>query len=141
MQYLDQQLAEFKAEFAKRRRRQLLAVIPILAIFVLRIVLGEKKPEAAPFGLTPEILVGAALVVVLGVIAFSLWNWRCPACNKYLGKGIGPAFCAKCGAWWRRRTAASRSRASDSPDTCSAWPMKREPDTRNSTSPPSPIER
>lgn len=63
MQYVEQQLTEFKAEFAKRRKRQLLAVIPILAIFVLRIVLKEK-PETTLFGLTPEIFVGAALVVL-----------------------------------------------------------------------------
>jgi hypothetical protein len=96
MQYVEQQLAEFKAEFAKRRRRQLLAAIPIVAIIVLRVVL-DKEAEASFLGQSGGLVIGGALVVILGTIAFSLWNWRCPACNKYLGKGISPAFCAKCG--------------------------------------------
>jgi len=28
---------------------------------------------------------------------FSLYNWRCPACNKYLGKQRSPKYCSKCG--------------------------------------------
>jgi rRNA maturation endonuclease Nob1 len=30
-------------------------------------------------------------------LIFSLFNWRCPSCNKYLGKAINAKFCAKCG--------------------------------------------
>ena len=96
MQYLEQQLVEFKDEFAKRRRRQLLAVIPFLAIIVLRVAL-DRDAETSFFGLPNGVVIGGALVIVLGVVAFSLWNWRCPACSKYLGKGISPSFCSKCG--------------------------------------------
>ena len=30
-------------------------------------------------------------------ILFSLYNWRCPACSKYLGKQRSPKYCSKCG--------------------------------------------
>ena len=96
MQYHEQQLAEFKEEFAKRRKRQLLAVIPILGIIVLRVAL-DREAETSFFGLPSGLVIGGALVIIIGVVAFSLWNWRCPACNKYLGKGISPSFCSKCG--------------------------------------------
>jgi len=96
MQYLEQQLAEFKAEFAKRRKRQVLGVIPMFAIFLLVVVL-DKKPEAVLFDVPVGVVLGAAFVVVLGFVVFTLWNWRCPACNRYLGKGISLAFCPKCG--------------------------------------------
>ena len=96
MQYVEQQLSEFKADFAKRRKRQILGLIPVFAIFLLAIVL-DKKPETALFDVPSEDVLGAAFVVVAGFVAFTLWNWRCPACHRYLGKGTSPAFCSKCG--------------------------------------------
>jgi rubrerythrin len=38
-----------------------------------------------------------AFVVIAGFVAFAFTNWRCPACNKYLGKTFNPSFCPKCG--------------------------------------------
>lgn len=96
MQYLEQQLEDFKAEFARRRRRQLLVSLPLAAVVILFAVFS-RTAEAPPLGLPPAVLGVAVFIFVLGAIAFSLWNWRCPACNKYLGKGISPSFCPKCG--------------------------------------------
>jgi hypothetical protein len=96
MQYVEQQLAEFKAEFGKRRKRQLLATLPILAVFAVYVFLS-RTPEATVFGLPATVVLGVAFAVILAFIAFTLWNWRCPACNRYLGKGISPSFCSKCG--------------------------------------------
>jgi rubrerythrin len=43
-------------------------------------------------------VIGPVIVaLVVGALVFSLKNWRCPACDKYLGKGISPSFCPKCG--------------------------------------------
>ena len=44
-----------------------------------------------------EVVAAGSFVVILGVVLFSLKNWRCPACNAYLGKGMAPSFCSKCG--------------------------------------------
>jgi hypothetical protein len=96
MQYLEQQLEDFKAEFARRRKRQLLVSLPLAAVVIL-FAIFSRTAEAPPLGLPPAVLGIAVFVLVLGAIAFSLSNWRCPACNKYLGKGISPSFCPKCG--------------------------------------------
>ena len=95
-QYLEQQLADFKEEFARRRNRQLLVSLPVVAAFLIFAV-ASQKGTVPFFGLPPALVGGIAFAVVLGTLAFSLWNWRCPACNKYLGKGISPSFCPKCG--------------------------------------------
>src|SRR5262245_31295143 len=97
MQYLEQQLEDFKAEFARRRKRQLLVSLPLAAFVILFAVFSRTFEEAPPLGLPPVALGAAVFAIVLGAIAFSLWNWRCPACNKYLGKGISPSFCPKFG--------------------------------------------
>jgi hypothetical protein len=96
MQYIEQQLTEFKAEFAKRRKRQLLVSVPIVACVVLIRIFRDRETGLV-FGLPTSMVMGVALAAIVGVLVFSLWNWRCPACNKYLGKGISPAFCSKCG--------------------------------------------
>lgn len=96
MQYLEQQLADFKAEFAKRRKRQLLVSLPVVAAILIFAVASENA-KVPFFGLPPAVVGGIAFAVVLATLAFSLWNWRCPACKRYLGKGISPSFCPKCG--------------------------------------------
>jgi hypothetical protein len=95
MQYTEQQLQEFRSEFAKRRKRQWIALIPILAVFALFVTMDETT-GTTPIGPVAVVL-PLAFVIIIGVLAFSFTNWRCPACNKYLGKGISPKFCPKCG--------------------------------------------
>jgi hypothetical protein len=95
MQYAEQQLQEFRSEFAKRRKRQFLVLIPVLAVFVLFVTVDETT-GATPIG-PAAIVLPLAFVIILGILVFSFTNWRCPACSKYLGKGISPKFCSKCG--------------------------------------------
>jgi hypothetical protein len=42
----------------------------------------------------PLIAIGA---VTLVAIIVSLFNWRCPACRRYLGRSLWPAYCSRCG--------------------------------------------
>jgi uncharacterized protein YqgC (DUF456 family) len=91
-----QQNPEVSDEFAARRRRQLFVAIPfILLVFatILANLLGGQL-----FGVSAVTWVGVALVCVLGFFIFSLKNWRCPACGRYLGQNMFTKFCAKCGA-------------------------------------------
>ena len=85
---------ELQQQFARRRVRQLLLVVPVfVAILALRTLDGGTPP----FGLSSDLVGAVSLVFIFGAVAFSFWNWRCPACSKYLGRSINPKFCAKCG--------------------------------------------
>ena len=85
-------------EYAVRRKRQLLATIPVLAILVLFFLVADRDAVEAPFGLTKETATFSMVAVIVVVFGFSLWNWRCPACRRYLGKTWNPRFCHGCGA-------------------------------------------
>lgn len=87
--------AEIKAEFKKKRKRQIMAVGPIILAFIA-IMSVENNPTGI-FGLAPRTIMLAAFVVIISVLVFSFTNWRCPSCNRYLGKAINPKFCSKCG--------------------------------------------
>jgi hypothetical protein len=93
---LNKSNTEIIEEFKRKRTRQIMAVGPIILAFI-----GLLSVEGNPtgiFGLPPNTILVTAFAVIISVIIFSLLNWRCPSCNKYLGKGINPKFCSKCGA-------------------------------------------
>jgi hypothetical protein len=91
--------AEIIDEFKKKRTRQIMAVGPIILAFI-SLVSVEGNPSGI-FGLPPNIVLGIAFALIISVLIFSLFNWRCPACNKYIGKAISPKFCARCGVQLR----------------------------------------
>jgi hypothetical protein len=96
VQHTEQQLAAFQAEFARRRRSQIVASIPAVAVAIV-MGLADPRRHQATASLPVAIVLPVALVVVLAVVLFSFRNWRCPACDGYLGRSLGPRFCPKCG--------------------------------------------
>jgi len=92
----EQQKEEIKQQFRARRRRQLWATLPLLALVALSFW-TRAQPDAAIGGVPLAKLVPVAIVALAAFVVFTLVNWRCPACGSYLGKGIGPSFCRKCG--------------------------------------------
>jgi hypothetical protein len=90
MEYTHEQLAGFKAEFARRQKRQFAVAAVILAGLISMLILRDRAFQSP---------VGIALVVaaMAAIMVFTLQNWRCPACGKYLGKGAFPRFCPQCG--------------------------------------------
>ena len=86
---------EIIAEFKKKRTRQIMAVGPIILAFIA--LLSVENNPTGIFGLAPSTILVGAFAVIISVLIFSLVNWRCPSCNKYLGKAINPKFCVKCG--------------------------------------------
>ena len=93
MEYSDRQKASFKEEFAARRKRQLILLVPFTAL-AIGFALIPDEPSGDVMGLLAAVGLG---LLVVGIVVFSLMNWRCPACNAYLGKAISPNFCPKCG--------------------------------------------
>jgi hypothetical protein len=82
MKYTEEQRAGFKSSFRRRRNWHFAAV----AAFILALFLKETQVGFL-----------AALFAMLGVLVFYLYNWRCPACRKCLGRAMNPKLCAKCG--------------------------------------------
>jgi len=96
MPYTEEQLERFRTAFARRRRNQLLLAIPIILI-VLFVSAKSDRNSSSLAGIPAQYLGVAGIVLALCALAFTLYNWRCPACNRYLGRVIFPRFCTKCG--------------------------------------------
>ena len=56
---------------------------------VLVVLSGRHAVSRFPF-------MAVWFAMVAGLLIFSWQNWRCPACDRYLGKYPG-RFCPKCG--------------------------------------------
>lgn len=96
MSYTAQQEDEFKRLFAAKRRRQLIVAIPFIAA-TLVIVMARGGERMDLLGV-PAVIWGPVLAAfVVGALVFSFKNWRCPACNGYLGKTFNPKYCSRCG--------------------------------------------
>ena len=97
MEYTEQQKAQFREQFAVLRKRQWIAVIPAVAA-ALSVGLIDENANRPVAGLPQSVIIGVVFAVFIGVLIFSLRNWRCPACSGYLGRVMNPKFCSKCGA-------------------------------------------
>lgn len=84
-------------DFKKRRMRQIIVAVPMVICMILVLVISENKGFSFA-GISSLHILAGMIVLFLAAFAFSIKNWRCPACNRYLGKGINPKFCPKCGA-------------------------------------------
>ena len=87
--------SDLRQEFSRRRTRQLLIVVPVLVAILAMRSAGDSGEGM--FGLPSSAVIAIGFALVLGALAFTIYNWRCPACSKYLGRGINPTFCSKCG--------------------------------------------
>jgi hypothetical protein len=95
LEYTDEQLVSFKQQFALSRRRQIIMVIPLLGFFIAVGLLTDRKTGLL-LGVPRAVTLPAFFLVLGAAILFSLRNWRCPACKKYLGSGRH-RFCSNCG--------------------------------------------
>jgi hypothetical protein len=96
MPYTSEQEGQFKQQFAARRKRQLILTVPMILAVIPALALRDSGPRVI-LGI-PSIVWGAAfLVLVAGALIFSFRNWRCPACDRYLGRKLNPKFCSNCG--------------------------------------------
>lgn len=94
MQYTEKQKAEFRDKFFQRRLYHVASFVPVAgAVFML--LLSERY--IADLGLPLGTWALGTAALVFAAAGFSWLNWRCPACEKYLGRGLSPAQCPKCG--------------------------------------------
>lgn len=83
-------------EFRKRRKRQLVVTGPFV-LFIIYIVFTSENDKLNIFNLSETISLIIVFSIIIAMLVFSFKNWRCPACDKYLGKGINFKFCPRCG--------------------------------------------
>jgi len=96
MQYTESQKADFKQLYTRRRGKQLAVSVPLVAV-VLALALTQDPQSETILALSAQIAGPIFLVIVAGALLFSYRNWRCPACNKYLGRTFNPKHCHSCG--------------------------------------------
>jgi hypothetical protein len=96
MEYTESQLAEFKEEFARRRRRQWI-LTAMLVVVALSAVLAQDRRDGSIGGLAVVVWLPIFFAVVIAGVVVSLRTWRCPACGGYLGKAMRLNFCPRCG--------------------------------------------
>jgi hypothetical protein len=101
MEYTEQQLRKFQDDFARRRRNQLLLLVPML-VALIGYVFGDQYLTPS-LGIGPDALGIIFFAVIAGGVIFSFFNWRCPACEKYLGRSGIPRHCPHCGVALRPR--------------------------------------
>jgi hypothetical protein len=100
MEYSEQQKQEFRSRFAARRRKHYMVTGPFIMMIILFV--SAEFTGGLVLGFIPESSFAPYFVLVaMGAFIFSLFNWRCPACNKYIGRGFNPNYCSKCGVGLR----------------------------------------
>jgi rubrerythrin len=96
MDYTDQQIAEFKSEFSRRKRNQYIVAAPVI-VAIFAVTFFEDRVARVFEGASTVIVGGTFAIAVVILIAFSRRNWRCPACDSYLGKSTSMKHCPSCG--------------------------------------------
>ena len=86
-------------EWRKRRNRVYLFSVPAV-LGIIYITYFVRLKTTTPF---ENWIAGASIVFVIIGSIFSIFAWRCPACNKLIKGGwglkdrINPDFCSECG--------------------------------------------
>jgi hypothetical protein len=97
MTMTEQQKEEIKQVFRLRRKRQIILSIPLIFLVIALLFMEDKVNSGSVLGIPADTAGVGFFVFVIGSLLFSFRNWRCPSCNKYLGKRINPKFCSSCG--------------------------------------------
>ena len=82
-------------EFRLRQNRQIIAIAAALFLVIFLAVLYKRPDRFGEF--SKNTLLAAQIVLITAFIVFTAFNWRCPSCNKYLGKDIDRRICKHCG--------------------------------------------
>jgi hypothetical protein len=85
-----------KKEFKARQNRQIVAITAAIFMVMLGAVLYKRPDILGAF--SKSTLFGLQAICIAAFFAYTIHNWRCPACNKHLSSDIHRRRCGKCGA-------------------------------------------
>ena len=86
--------------FRKLRKRQLIVTIPLMAIAIIAIL--QAKGGMTITSISNDVMMPVFWVAIAVMAVFSIINWKCPACNRYLGRDFNPRHCQYCGVKLKR---------------------------------------
>ncbi len=81
------------AEYRRRRRRQILAIGPVLVIMFVY-MWANQRGTADVVGIPRDMFEGIALLALPPLLLFTVSNWRCPSCHEYI-RGFNPRECPR----------------------------------------------
>jgi heme A synthase len=85
---------QIKREFWRRQGRQFLATAVALFLVLAAAVVYKRSDLFGDY--SKDTIFAVQLVVILAFIGYTAFNWRCPACKKYLGSDIFKLTCRHC---------------------------------------------
>ena len=109
--------------FSIRRRWQLFVIVPTLVILLSLFLIDRDTNEL--FGLPPYIWAPVILAVIIFNLFYSIANWRCPASNQHLGKGLNPKFCGHFGVLLQKQMEQRTENESEIPGVEHATHLKK----------------
>jgi SNF family Na+-dependent transporter len=87
---------EYKGRYEVIRSRQRIAILIALCCVAFLAVIS--KSPGLFFEVSKHWVIRLQVFTILLFVNFTAWNWRCPACRKYLGHDIARKNCTRCGA-------------------------------------------
>lgn len=88
---------EIIAIFEKKRKRMIRLDIPTVLFFIGAVYTRFFNHDGV-FGIPSRTIFLVCISIILSNIIFSMFTWRCPSCNRFLGRAWSPNFCSRCGA-------------------------------------------
>ena len=82
-------------DFRLRQSRQFFAIAVTLVLVLFLTLLYKRSDLFGEF--SKDTIFAAQVMLIVAFIGFSAFNWRCPACKKYLGTNINRRICKQCG--------------------------------------------
>jgi hypothetical protein len=93
-QYSEEQKSQFQQAFHKRKKRRI-----TVFIFAMTLLVGAlfTYPSFVLFGMPKHVWGPVFTLVIIGLLLFIYFDWRCPACKGLMGDVFQSKFCPKCG--------------------------------------------
>ncbi len=82
---------------AVRKACVIVLAIPLCAVFLVMVLHHKAWINIEDYGIPENFLYYGGLGIILVGFLPIFAIWRCPACRSYLGRGVSPDSCPKCG--------------------------------------------